>query len=294
MPRGVYVRKPRMYGSVGVYNAQRVVRVENPEPETQETDDQILQRLNDRFEVLDDLTRGAISGEIRAMIVSGPPGLGKSYTIETIMDEWDPSGDFHSIVRGYVRPPSLYRLLHRHREHGQVLIFDDADSIFDNEYALNLLKAACDTNKKRIISYMTEAKLVDEEEGEPLPKSFEFHGSIIFITNRNFDNDIARGHRYAPHMEAMISRSHYVDLAMHTVRDYMMQIKRVVEGGLLKNMGLSDEQQEEVMNFIQNNNTRLRELSLRIVLKVAAIRLRNADHRWEKTARVTTCVSGRG
>jgi len=283
MPRGVYVRKPR---SDRFDN--KIDRVTHIEPAIFETDEEIEQKLNDRFDVLSEMTDACLAGDVRAMIVSGPAGLGKSYTVETTLEKWDPSNDRHEIVRGYVRATSLFRLLHRHRNPGNVLVFDDSDSIFNDDNSLNLLKAACDTNKKRTISYMTEAALVDEETAESLPKTFEFNGTIIFITNRDFDADIDRGHKFAPHMQAMISRSHYVDLAMRTQRDYMMQIRRVVRQGLLANSGLSIEQQEEVVKFVETNSTKLRELSLRMVLKVATIRKRSGD-RWLRNARVTCC-----
>lgn len=282
MPRGVYVRKPR----TDRFTNAKLDRITHIEPEIVETDDEIEAKLNDRFDVLSEMTEACLAGDVRAMIVSGPAGLGKSYTVESILEKWDPAGDRHEIVRGYVRATSLFRLLHRHRALGNVLVFDDSDSIFNDDNALNLLKAACDTNKKRTISYMTEASLVDEETAESLPKTFEFNGTIIFITNRDFDADIERGHKFAPHMQAMISRAHYIDLAMRTTRDYVIQIRRVVRLGLLVNSGLSPEKQGDVVKFIEDNCTKLRELSLRMVLKVATIRKRNED-KWLRNARVT-------
>lgn len=287
MPRGVYVRKPRIIR----FEDAKINRITHVEPEIIESDEEIVAKLNDRFEVLAEMTEACIAGHIRAMIVSGPPGLGKSFTVESILDKWDPERDNHEIIRGYVRATALFRLLHRHRNLGDVLVFDDADSIFNDDTALNLLKAACDTTKKRTISYMTEANLVDEETAESLPKSFDFNGTIIFITNRDFDADIDRGHKYAPHMEALISRSHYIDLAMKTTRDYIIQIRRVVELGLLKDTELTQEQQDEVVEFVESNSRKLRELSLRIVLKIAGIRRRavvnNSGDKWIRNARVT-------
>jgi hypothetical protein len=253
-----------------------------------ETDAQIEERINDRFEILEDLTNAAIKSDVRAVIVSGPAGLGKSYTVEEALKKWDPQEKKHTIIKGYVRAPSLYKLLYSHSRAGQVLVFDDADTVFQDDTSLNMLKAVCDSSKSRRVSYMTEGVLYDEDTAERLPKSFSFEGTIIFISNLDFDGMIEKGHRLAPHLQAMMSRSHYIDLALKTKRDYMIRIRQVLKQGLLDQTGLDKLAQDDVVNFLEVNRDSLRELSLRIALKVAAVRKMNTA-RWEKTAKVTCC-----
>jgi hypothetical protein len=284
MPRGVYQRKPK----TEKLQINKMLQVQIAEPVTQETDEEIEKRLEERFEVLQELTDAAIASDVNAMIVSGPAGLGKSFTVERALESWDPNGSSHRIVKGYIRATSLYKLLYQHRARGQVLVFDDADDVFLDETALNLLKAALDSNDRRIISYMTEGSLIDDETAERLPKSFQFEGTVIFVTNYDFDGMIARGSKLAPHLQALVSRAHYVDLAMKTKRDYMVRIKQVIRQGLLTNVGLSSTAQAEVLDFLESNQDRLRELSLRMALKVGAIR-RRSESNWRKVARVTCC-----
>lgn len=256
-----------------------------------EPEDVILARLTERFEVLETMALGATEGDVNALIVSGPAGLGKSYTIEETLREWDPSEINHTIVKGYVRPTGLYKLLYQHRNKGQVLVFDDADSIFYDDVSLNLLKAACDSNDVRKIAYRSEAILIDEDSAERLPQSFVFEGTIIFITNLDFDALIDRGHKLAPHLGALVSRAHYIDLAMKTKKDYLVRIRQVVGLGMLTENGLNQEQQEDVMEFITDNADRLRELSLRMVLKISTIR-KQGRHNWRQVARITCCKAG--
>lgn len=253
-----------------------------------ETDDQIDARLRERFSVLSELVDCAINGDARALIVSGPAGLGKSFTVEEALHKWDPNETNHIVVKGYVRATGLYKLLWQHKEKGQVIVFDDADSIFFDDTALNLLKAVCDTTDVRRVSYLAETALIDEESALRIPKSFEFNGTIIFITNYDFDAMIYRGHKLAPHLQALVSRAHYIDLAMKTKRDYLVRIKQVIASGLLKNRGLNDVEQTDVLTFVMHNSDRLRELSLRIALKIAAIRKSNPS-KWENVARITCC-----
>jgi hypothetical protein len=278
MPRGVYARKPK---------SERLVKSIAPiVPEVFETDEEIELKLAERFDVLGEMTDAAINGDVRALIVSGPAGLGKSYTIEKKLELADPDALDHAIIRGYVRAPGLFKLLYNHRNHGQVLVFDDADAIFADDVSLNLLKAACDTTERRVISYLSEAIIIDEDTSERLPKSFVFNGTIIFITNMDFDAQINRGHKFAPHMEAMVSRAHYIDLAMKTSRDYLVRIRQVIKFGLLENIGLDTQGQHDVIDYIENNYTKLRELSLRMALKIGAIRLRGKSN-WRVQVKIT-------
>jgi hypothetical protein len=127
--------------------------------------------------------------------------------------------------------------------------------------------------------------LVDEESAERIPKSFEFEGTIIFISNHDFDAMIERGHKLAPHLQAMISRSHYIDLAMKSKRDYLVRIRQVVDQGLLSM--LTDEEKCDVLTYIDANSDKLRELSLRMVLKIGGIR--KTSQNWERVANITCC-----
>lgn len=253
-----------------------------------ETDSEIQERISDRFEILEDLTIGSTTGQVRSLIVSGPAGLGKSYTVEETLKFWDPDGVDHTIIKGYVRATGLYKLLFAHSEPGKVIVFDDADTIFFDDTSLNMLKAVCDSTESRKVSYLTEGQLFDDETGTQLPKSFEFKGTIIFITNYDFDAMIEKGHKLAPHLLAMMSRSHYIDLAMKTKRDYMVRIRQVVSKGLLGNVGINVTAQNEVVAFIEDNKDSLRELSIRVALKVASIR-KLKQEKWQKIAKITCC-----
>jgi len=286
MPRGVPAAGFRNHTGSATTNqtavAKAVINVKY------ESDAEIEERIADRFEILEEMTNAALYGDARAVIVSGPAGVGKSFVVEETLTKWDPSGINHTVVKGYVRATGLYKLLYQHSEQGKVLVFDDADTIFFDDTSLNMLKAVCDSSKTRRVSYLTEGNMYDEDTAEKLPKSFEFHGTIIFITNYDFDAMISKGHKLAPHLTAMISRAHYIDLAMKTKRDYLVRIRQVLNKGMLADQGLDKIAQNEVIQFIETNQDSMRELSLRMALKVAGIR-KMSSSRWEKIARVTCC-----
>jgi len=283
MPRGVPkagFRQSRTSSADKVAN----LKVSYAAPST-ETDAEIEARLAERFEILDVLAEACTVGNSRALIVSGPAGLGKSFTVEKRLSDWDPSSVNYTIVKGYVRATGLVKLLHSYKEEGQVIVFDDADAIFFDDISLNLLKAVCDTTERRVVSWMSEGKLIDDETGALVPRTFEFNGTIIFISNYDFDAMIDKGHKLAPHLQALVSRAHYIDLAMKTRRDYLIRIKQVIRQGLLSHLNATE--QEEVIGFINKNSDRLRELSLRMALKLGALRKQNNN--WERIAKITCC-----
>ena len=48
---------------------------------SQQTDEERMAEIAERFEILTEMTKAATAGDIRAMIVSGPPGVGKSFGV---------------------------------------------------------------------------------------------------------------------------------------------------------------------------------------------------------------------
>jgi hypothetical protein len=96
---------------------------------------------------------------------------------------------------------------------------------------------------------------------------------------------ISKKHKLTPHLEAMVSRAHYIDLAMKSRQDYIVRIRQVVAQGLLKHLSL--EERVDVMTFLEYHCDNLRELSLRMAIKIGSLRKNNAN--WEKVAKVTCC-----
>ena len=261
------------------------------EPTVQMTDEQIRAKLTNTFKAMDKMADATMSGTNKSFIISGPPGLGKSYGVMDIAVKYEMKGKTVVVVKGFVRPTGLYKVLYENRSKNSVVIFDDADSVFADENALNLLKCACDMTRKRELHWLAETNMKDEFE-QPLPTKFEFEGSIIFITNKDFDAIIAKGGRNAEHFEAMISRSIYLDLDIKTRRDYMVRIQMVVDSGMLKDHGLSDFDAKELISFIDKNTEKLRELSLRMVIKLASL-MRMDRNDWQNLA-AATCFVGTG
>ena len=252
----------------------------------EETDSEVIERLRDRFEMLNDMTKAVKKGDVRAMIVSGPPGVGKSHGVEEVLERYKTmetlgASKKYEVAKGAMSPIGLYCKLYKYADKDNVLVFDDCDSIFDEPLALNILKAALDSKKTRTIHWNTDSFKL---RNEGVPDSFKFEGSCIFITNLKFDN--VKSKKLRDHLEALESRCHYIDLAIDTDREKMLRIKQVVEDGMLAGYDLSEDVQEEIVDFCDINKKRLRELSLRTVLKVADLAVAFPS-KWEAMAENT-------
>jgi hypothetical protein len=74
-------------------------------------------------------------------------------------------------------------------------------------------------------------------------------------------------------LDALESRCHYIDLQMDTNREKILRIKQVVKDcGMLDSYEFEDCVKDEIVHFVEANQNKLRELSLRMVLKIADLR----------------------
>ena len=262
---------------------------EKVEENNTETDSEIVERMRERFGILEDMTKAVKSGAVRAMIVSGPPGVGKSFGVEQVLSRHDMFADVaqnsklkkYEIVKGSMTALGLYAKLFEFSDPKSIVVFDDCDSVLLDDVSLNILKAALDSGKSRKINWNSDSRMLKEE---GIPNSFEFRGGCIFITNIKFQN--VRSKKLKDHLEALESRCHYLDLTIDTVREKMLRIKQIVGDGMLESYEFTEEEVAELVQYIDDNKTRMRELSLRMVLKVADLK-QSMPHRWQRVAELS-------
>ena len=132
-----------------------------PGSEPEESDEAAIERIQQRFEILNEMSEAVATRKVRAMIVSGPPGIGKSYGVETTLERFSTFDDIagnkrkFEVVKGAMSPVGLFKKLYEHADPGHVVCFDDCDSVLYDDLALNLLKAALDTGRKRTLHWLS-------------------------------------------------------------------------------------------------------------------------------------------
>jgi hypothetical protein len=255
-----------------------------------QTDEERIAEIAKRFEILNDMSKACICGDIRAMIISGPPGVGKSFIVERevekaqLLDQIAGTRLRAEVVKGSATPIGLYQTLYKYSDKNCVLVFDDCDSILLDDVALNLLKGALDSGKKRKISWLAESSALRRE---GIPDKFEFKGSVIFITNLKFD--AVRSQKLRDHLDALQSRCHYLDLTLDTMRDKLLRIRQIAgTGDLFGDYEFEQGEDQEIIEFMEHNQNHLREMSLRMATKIADLR-KSFPTKWQSLAQ-STCM----
>lgn len=255
-------------------------------PKVEESDEEISARIAEKYESMETLIEAVSANTVNSLVIAGGAGLGKSYTVNKVLNEVNDGEYGYVFHRGYLKATHLFRLLWENRNAGQVIVLDDCD-IWHDETSLNMLKAALELKTTRRIGWGSEKEFLDED-GEVIPRYFDYEGSIIFLTNLAIHDLIAAGGKNAPHLTAIDSRSLVLDLGIKTKREYMIKIKQTVEAGMLRDKGLNEREEQLILEFMEENINKLRELSLRMAEKIASLYLLD-NTKWKTLAKTVCC-----
>ena len=240
--------------------------------------------INQRFGFVSDMVMMLARGDQASVVVTGPGGLGKSFTVTkaladigmtdvSLVDDFAVGSTLNTkksfrVIKGYSTPKGLYRTLYENRE--GVIVFDDCDSVLKDPTSLNLLKGALDSYSRRIISWRADMR--DDE----LPTSFEFKGRVVFISNlASTQID-----------QAIITRSMAVDLTMTNDQKIERMRHLLVSGEFMPEF--DKVHKVDAMNLIDSLKDSVKELSLRTLIQVTKIR-KSAGSNWRNLAEYTIC-----
>lgn len=297
-----------------------------PEADPEESIEQATERIQLRYGAMLRMVPKIVQGKMPSLIISGPPGMEKSWTVDSVLKasererfDWtkfnkkspvvserdEEDEDDHEVLEdvgpvipeeidgtkyfdkigGSISAVGLYQSLWNMRN-GGLIYLDDADAVFRDEDALNLLKIATDSSKERLISWRKSSAWLDDL---GIPQTFEFKGHIVFLTNIDFEQFITRGHKDAEHFKALIDRAAYLCLTLRTRRDFMIRIRMRCEGKdgiLMKSYGLTLKESEACLKFVEEHQTKFYNLSIRMTCQVA-IAMKNDPKGWEEDIRAT-------
>lgn len=263
-------------------------------------DTDIIAQVTERFGGLEMFANDIAQGKMRSLIVSGAPGIGKTYRLMKVLEKMHGEGKvvFHRTA-GYVSTIEMYRLLFEYRHAGNVIMFDDTDNVFYDDNSLNILKAALDSIPQRVVSYRTKSTVdVTEDDDldnwdvdeQGLPAEFAFNGTCIFVTNVDFYAYVNGPRtRITPHIEALMNRTAYLDMCLHLPRAVALWIQHMVKTEKMlqhSDHGLTEKQSDEVLSFIVEHYKRIHKPSLRTAVGIAEM-VRNHPDNWKMLATMT-------
>ena len=216
-----------------------------------------------KYDKVRKFVRHIAAADLRSLIISGPPGVGKSFMVKQFLDE-HADGE-HKYLHGKITPLSLYDALYKHRKPKQVLILDDTDSIFKDPQGQNILKAAMDSTPVRSISWESTSALLDRMK---LPMNFNFEGGVILITNVGFDGN----NRLSIHLRAIKDRSFPMQIGSDDKATRMTMISfMVLRQDMLKDYNFSEAEKAQLLDYLSSNLSRLQSISLRTMVKLATL-----------------------
>lgn len=269
-------RKESLINGLPVINKEGVIMVPGP----------VESRFSiiERFNFVGDMVGMVADGHQASVVVTGPGGLGKSFTVYkalkskgfadiSLVDGFEigekaPQKSFR-VIKGYSTPKGLYRTLYENRD--SVIVFDDCDSVLKDSVSENLLKAALDSYSRRIISWNADFK------DDDLPNVFEFKGRVVFISNMN-------SHQIG---QPILSRSMNVDLSM-TMDQKIERMRYLLDTSSDFLEDFSVQQKTDAMNLIAEVSHKVKELTLRTIIQVTNIR-KNGGSNWRNMAEYAIC-----
>lgn len=272
-----------------------------------ESEEEARERIMMRYTTMERLAPKVLAGKLNSLIVSGPPGLSKSWTIKAAVDasgrmrhdgmldvggggpcsvDGVPSCGWYDWISGGCSEVGLYRALWNMRK-GGVLIFDDCDGVYRDEDSVNLLKIATDTTKERLVSWRKNATWLDDY---GIDRTFDFKGSIMFLTNIDFEKTIQGDGKMTEHYKAFIDRAAYLCLTVRTARDFMIVLEEKAGGrhGFLHDApyNFDDKRIKQLFDFVRDHQRNFYNLSLRLVGQLAHQMIEDPEH-WQTDARAT-------
>lgn len=231
--------------------------------------------INTRFGFVEKLVTMVATGVQPSAVITGEGGLGKTYTVTKTLEshgykDISDLAEFQvgsiintskcfTMIKGYSTAKGLYRTLFENQK--SVIVFDDCDAVLKDPVALNLLKGALDSYGKRIISW--NADMRDDD----LPRSFNFEGRVIFISNMEQDRID----------QAIRSRSMMIDLSM--TLDQKIDRMEYISGSEEFLPEYDSTIKKDALALIRSIKNECKEISLRTLIAVCKIRASNKDYK---------------
>jgi len=230
-----------------------------------------LEEYADLIDAIETLTT---SDHLNGVLVYGRPGTGKSYVVRRTLYF---NKVKHVTFKGATMTlRDVIHILYKYNS-GYVIVFDDFDTILKDEDVVNILKAAADSYKKRIITF-PQAQFASTQGSSSwlVPERFVFTSKVILITNKQ-KKDIPK---------ALLSRFYPVriDFTSEKIVKIIEKLIDYVAPNVERNVKL------EVLSFLKDVQKKCPSLEIDFRTFEAAIDLKLAKpDRWQQAFKEIYC-----
>jgi hypothetical protein len=228
-----------------------------PVQHSRQNDKERLEAINRKYEMM--LT---MAGDVDGMVVSGTPGIGKSFGIQQSLIKRNINARF---VKGGMSPVGLFVKLWETRASNFALVIDDCDGILYKTEGLALLKGALETSSVRPVHWEKQNTKLKEM---GIPKNFDYSGKIIFITNLDFET--VTNTRLKADLDAIRSRCFYLDMDVKSNWDKFLRTRYVVQQNIFRDK-ITIEEENELLEFFETHLDVFREISIRSFEKLTEL-----------------------
>lgn len=203
------------------------------------------------------LQAGTPNSRIKAAVISGPPGIGKSHTTLQVLGGLEKKKKIQlTVMKGQITPYQLYELLLANSMTRSVVVLDDMDSAFNAIPALNILKAAIDPSAGYKVAWGSRAASAP---------SFTFLGKLIILTNYNVGASV--------HFTAFADRIHCMPLEF-TPRQIYIKLVEIALDQMKLDKDLTSQMVDEVVEWLEIHRTGLRQaMSYRTLVTLFNLRI---------------------
>ncbi len=229
----------------------QVIDLEAPTVEFEEAP---KRSMGDAFKALTSFVQCVAGKHSNGLFIAGPGGTGKTWTVMEAVKAMGLKEDSnYIIIKGYSTPMGLYMTLFENLD--KLIIFDDCDSIFKDLIGLNILKAVLDTYPTRKVGW-NSMKLPEE-----VPPFFNFTGQIIFISNIN--PNTTKNDSFQAVMTRVLSV--IVGGTKEEIRERIVELVPIIA------TKLSNDDREEIIEFVNSNYLQINDLNIRFLVHVVGL-----------------------
>lgn len=265
---------------------------------TSTSNEEEVDDINHKFAAFGRFAAGVIKGRMKSLIAYGSGGVGKTFTVtqelqkagKKIFDPelHDPGDDSYDYVKltGKMTAAAVYKAMYEHN--GKILLFDDCDSVLQDENAINLFKGALDTSGDGTIDWGSSKKIKGSD-GYEIPQKFAFNGRAMFISNLDIEG------KAGEMLQPIVSRGYGINLSMDRKKtmDRIRHIATNHSTGELTNLkfpgtpSYTHEDMEEVLAYADKHREKAADLNVRTIGTLLAIK-KDADEAgvpWQEDAK---------